>query len=52
MWSKVSNYLFRETRFEIASKGLEWNSHDIDKNKEMGFLLVHVSKEAGMKKKS
>lgn len=49
--SKVSNYLFRETQFEIASKELEWTSHDIDKNEEMGFLLGHVSKEAKMKKR-
>ncbi len=46
--SNVSSYLFRETRFEIASKGLEWNSHDIDKNEEMGFLLS--AKRQGWKK--
>lgn len=49
--SKVSNDLFQETRFEIASKELEWTSHDIDKTEEMGFLLGHVSKEADMKKR-
>lgn len=47
--SKVSDCLFQETQFEIASKGPEWNSHGIDKNEEMGFLLGDVSKEAEMK---